>query len=106
MGVSRPDHPSVELARLRVLVGPSEASYEALIADRDRARDLAKSAAMEVGELRGQLTEMSVQLSRARQDQDLLLRTVEMNGVERMLDLGKRRWTSSVSPRLKRLNER
>lgn len=104
--MARLDDPSAELGRLRVLVGPSEIAYEALVADRDAAIEAAKAATLEVGELRGQLTEMSVQLSRARQDQDLLLRNLEMNGVERMLDLGKRRWTSSVAPRLKRLGDR
>lgn len=71
-----------------------------------RAEGVAKQAAFESGELRGQLTEMSVQLSRARQDQDLLQQRVEMNGLERMLDRGKRRWAASGAPRLKKITGR
>lgn len=104
--MARLDDPNEELGRLRTLVGPSETAYAAVAADRDEAIAAAKSAALEAGELRGQLAEMSVQLSRARQDQDVLLRNLEMNGVERLLDLSKRRWTSSVAPRLKRLGDR
>ena len=100
------DDSSGELARLRSLVGPSETSYHALLADRDESQRVAKAAVLEAGELRGQLTEMSVQLSRARQDQDLLLQRVEMNGLERMVDRGKRRWSGSVVPRAKRLGGR
>ena len=91
-----------ELDRLRRLVGPSETSYAALRQDRDEAERVAKAAVLEAGELRGHIVEMSAQLSRARQDQDLLQRRIEMTGWERMLDRVHRRWTMSVVPRLKR----
>lgn len=91
-----------ELERLRKLVGPSETSYEQLRTDRDEAQRVAREATMEAGELRGRIVEISTQLSRARQDQDLLQRRVEMTGYERMLDRVHRRWTASIAPRLKR----
>ena len=87
-------------------MGPSEAAYATLIADVKRAEAVAKQSVLEAGELRGQLTEMSVQLSRARQDQDLLQQRVEMNGVERIIDRGKRRWAGSAAPRLKKIIDR
>jgi hypothetical protein len=61
---------AVELARLRALVGPDERSYARLRADRDGAVDAAREAEAAVGELRGTIAEMRVQLARARQDQD------------------------------------
>lgn len=91
-----------ELERLRELVGPSETSYVALRADRDAAQEAARSAELEAGRLRGHIVELSTQLSRARQDQDLLQRQIEMTGVERLVDRVQRRWTASVVPRLKR----
>lgn len=91
-----------ELERLRKLVGPSETSYEQLRADRDEAQQVAREATLELGALRGRIVEISTQLSRARQDQDLLQRRVEMTGYERMLDRAHRRWTTSIAPRLKR----
>ena len=91
-----------ELERLRRLVGPSETSYEQLLVDRDEARCVARDALSEVGELRGHIVELNTQVSRARQDQDLLQRRIEMTGWERALDRVQRRWTSSVVPRLKR----
>jgi hypothetical protein len=63
-----------ELERLRSLVGPSEVSYDASLRDRDGAQRLAQEALAEAGVLRGQIVEGDVELSRARQDQDLLLR--------------------------------
>ena len=91
-----------ELERLRDLVGPSETSYAELRADRDAAQDAAREAELEAGRLRGHIAELSTQLSRARQDQDLLQRQIEMTGVERLIDRVQRRWTTSVVPRLKR----
>jgi chromosome segregation ATPase len=63
-----------EIARLRALVGPSEESYERLRADVAEARQAAKQAEAEAGQLRGLMAEMSTQLARARQDQDRLQR--------------------------------
>ncbi len=91
-----------ELERLRSLVGPSETAYEQLLADRDEAQRVAREARAETGELRGRILELNTQVSRARQDQDLLQRRVEMSGWERLLDRAHRRWTSSIVPRLKR----
>jgi len=91
-----------ELERLRALVGPSETSYEQLRADRDEAQHVARDATLECGELRGHIVEISTQLSRARQDQDLLMSRVEMSGFERVLDRAKRRWETSIAPRVKR----
>ncbi len=91
-----------ELERLQALVGPSEVAYQALRADRDAALAVAKHATAEVGVLRGTIEEMSVQLSRARQDQDLLLRRAAMTPARRVVDRFVRRWSTSVVPRLER----
>ncbi len=91
-----------EIERLRALVGPSETDYVARRADRDEAARGAREALLEVGELRGRMIELGVQLSRARQDQDLLLRRIEMSSAERIVDRVSRRWSASVAPRLKR----
>ena len=61
--------PTDEIERLRELVGPSEASYRELRAELDNARDAVKAAEAENGRLRGELTELRVDLHRARQDQ-------------------------------------
>lgn len=99
---SEPD----EIERLRRLVGPSERSYESLRADRDAAQRVARDARAEVGELRGRIEEMRVQLARARQDQDVLLQQAAMRPVARTLDRLRRRVTTSVVPRLTRLDPR
>ena len=91
-----------ELERLQRLVGPSETSYTELLADRDEAQRVARVALAETGELRGHIVELNTQVSRARQDQDLLQRHIEMTGTERLLDRAQQRWTMSVVPRLKR----
>ena len=93
---------AAELERLRELVGPSETSYIALRDDRDAAARLARDAELEAGRLRGHIVELSTQLSRARQDQDLLQRQIHMTGWERLADRLQRRWTASIVPRLKR----
>ena len=104
------DDTATELARLRALVGPSEVSYEALRADRDAAQLLAKEALAETGELRGTIEEMRVQLARARQDQDVLLRRAEMTPygrtVDRITGTVAHRWKTSVVPRATRLLDR
>lgn len=95
-----------ELERLRALVGPSEVAYQALRVDRDAALAVAKHASAEVGVLRGTIEEMSVQLSRARQDQDLLLRRAAMTPARRVVDRLVHRWNTSVVPRVERLWQR
>jgi hypothetical protein len=95
-----------EIERLRALVGPSEVGYEQLRDDRDRAEAVAREATHEAGELRGRIEEMSVQLSRARQDQDLLQRRVAMSVPELFTDLVRHRWTVTVRPRLGRVRRR
>ncbi len=91
-----------ELERLRNLVGPSETAYAELLADRDEAQQVARDASAAAGELRGHIVELKTQVSRARQDQDILQRRIEMTGTERILDRAQQRWTLSVVPRLKR----
>jgi hypothetical protein len=91
---------SDELERLRLLVGPSEVDYASLRAGRDAAQEVAKQAMAESGELSGRLEEMSVQLSRARQDQDVLLLRAEMGSWQRIVDRVRRRWATSVTPRV------
>jgi hypothetical protein len=100
------DEAAGELERLRALVGPSETTYRSLQADRDVAQQLAKHALAESGQLRGRLIEMSVELSRARQDQDVLLLRAEMAPIRQVLDRGQKRWATSVAPRLSHLADR
>ena len=94
---------AAELERLRRLVGPSEVAYEQLRRDVEEAARVAREAVEEAGRLRGLLTETNVQLSRARQDQDVLLRRAEMGPVRRVADRVVARWDRSVVPRLRRL---
>jgi hypothetical protein len=103
--VMRDDIPEAlsEVKRLRELIGPSERSYAALLRDRDEAIEVARRAEAEAGKLRGDITEMSVQLSRARQDQDVLLVQSEMTSIHRLIDRVRRRWAMSISPRLRHL---
>ncbi len=89
-----------ELERLRELVGPSETSYAALHEDRDQAVQVAKEAVAEVGELRGHIVDLSVQLSRARQNQEYSQVSAAMGPVERVAYRARRRWATSVTPRL------
>jgi hypothetical protein len=97
------EEPADELARLRSLVGPSEVAYEALRVDRDAAQMVARDALAETGELRGTIQEMRVQLARARQDQDVLLRRAQMTPTRRTLDRAVSRWRTSVAPRAAQL---
>ena len=82
-----------ELDRLRALVGPDERTYEDLCADLAAARDAVKSAETEAGCLRGTITEMNVELHRARQDQFHLQRVAlrPVAGVVRRLRRARRR---------------
>lgn len=97
------DAPGAELERFRALVGPSEIAYSDLLRDRDESQRIARDALAELGELRGQIEEMSVQLSRARQDQDVLLQRAAMTGFGQIADRAKHRWRTSVTPRLSKL---
>lgn len=100
MPPTTPDGPSPndELDRLRSLVGPSERSYAALRDDAERARDAAKEAIEAAGRLRGELAEMSVELARARQDQDTLQRRREMSAPAHLTDLAREAWDEVVRP--------
>ena len=94
------DELSDELSRLRQLVGPSERSYRAAIDDADHAIAEAKRATLELGEARGALAEMRVELARARQDQDLFQRRREMGPAAHLADLVREAWRDVVRPRL------
>ena len=65
-----------EVERLRVLVGPSEQSYDDLRRDVLAARDAARGAEAAAGVMRGQVAELHAELARARQDQDHFQRLV------------------------------
>ena len=97
---------SEEVERLRGLIGPSERGFVALRHDVEAAEAHARAASTEAGELRGQIREMSVQLSRARQDHDLALRQLDMTPAERWADRAGRRWETSVVPRVRRVARR
>lgn len=97
---------SEEVERLRNLIGPSERGYLALRNDVEAAEAHAREASAEAGALRGQLAEMRVQVSRARQDQELALRQIDMTPAERLADRASRRWASSVVPRVRRITQR
>lgn len=94
------DEAADELERLRELVGPSESSYTALREDRDQAVQVAKDAMAEAGEMRGHIVDLSVQLSRARQDQEYQQVSAAMGPVERVAYRVRRRVATSVTPRL------
>ena len=64
-----PDDRRSELDRLRELVGPDEQSYADLRDELAHARDAVRDAEAEAGRLRGMITEMRLELHRARQDQ-------------------------------------
>jgi phage shock protein A len=95
-----------ELERLRALVGPSELSYHALLRDRFEAQRTAQEASAQAGALRGKIVELGVQVSRARQDQEVLLRRAAMTPTRRTVDRIHGRWATSVVPRVKRLTGR
>lgn len=62
-----------EVAHLRALVGPSETAYRELAAAAEAGERAVREHDAELGRLRGQLAEMSVQLARARQEQEWAL---------------------------------
>ncbi len=94
------DEVAGELERLRELMGPSETSYAALLEDRDQAVQAAKDALAEAGELRGHIVDLSVQLSRARQEQEYQEVSAAMTPAERVVYRARRRWATSATPRL------
>jgi chromosome segregation ATPase len=65
-----------ELERLRALVGPLESSYHDLVGQVAAAQQVAKTAEQDAGALRAELTELKVDLRRARQDQRRVQRAV------------------------------
>lgn len=65
-----------EIDRLRALVGPNEQSYAELRDEIDRAQEAVRDAELDAGRLRGTITEMRLELHRARQDQFHLQRVV------------------------------
>jgi hypothetical protein len=97
---------SGELKRLRDLVGPSEISYTELLEDREQAVLVAKKAAAEAGELRGHIVDLSVQLSRARQDLEYQQVSAAMSRPARVVYRVRRRIATSVTPRVAALVRR
>lgn len=89
-----------ELERLRALVGPSEIAFRELRDDVFEASAQTKLAALESGRLRGELAEMTVQLARARQDQDARERRAEMGPISYLGDLAREYWHASLQPAL------
>ena len=70
-----PEHPDdeltslrSELTRLRELVGPSEKSYEDLAQDASSARDAARRAELEAGQMRAQIVELENEVRRWQRD--------------------------------------
>jgi hypothetical protein len=87
-----------ELLRLRSLVGPSEIAYRRLADDLTAASEQARDAELAAGRLRGELAEMSVQLARARQDQDSVQRRREMGAGEYLADVCREYWYEVLRP--------
>jgi archaellum component FlaC len=86
-----PEHPDDELAslrsevtRLRHLVGPSEKSYEDVAQDARGARDAARRAELEAGQLRAQIVELENEVRRWQRDfvwfRDRVVRKVPLLG--------------------------
>ncbi len=94
-----------ELRRLRELVGPSEIDYATLLADVEAATAAAKRSELEAGRLRAHIEQLSTDLWRARQDQDLIVRRREMSLPAYVRYRVARRWRISAAPRLRRLWE-
>lgn len=57
-----------EIARLQALVGPDEQSYAALRSELNAAGAEVKAAHLELGRLRGMVTERDIAVRRAQQD--------------------------------------
>lgn len=86
----RVDVMAAELERLRALVGPLEESYEDLRVELAEARQAVRIAELDAGRLRGELTAMSVDLHRARQDQ-YHVRRLLLRPLRALRVLGRRR---------------
>lgn len=84
----RPDA-SEELDRLRALVGPTESSYVELRDQLAAAQDAVRAAEAENGRLRGRITELELDLHRARQDQFHLQR-LALSPVRRVVHAARR----------------
>ncbi len=91
-----------ELQRLRALVGPSEVDYRQLVDDLAASSSATRAAELAEGQLRGELAEMSVQLARARQDQDTLQRRREMGPAAYLGDVAREYWVEALRPALGR----
>lgn len=63
-----------EIARLRRLVGPHEHTYDDLVAEVAAAEQAVRAAEAANGQLRAEITELRLDLRRARQDQYQLWR--------------------------------
>jgi len=86
-----PEHPDDELAslrgevtRLRHLMGPSEKSYEDVAQDARGARDAARRAELEAGQLRAQIVELENEVRRWQRDfvwfRDRVVRKIPLVG--------------------------
>lgn len=95
-----------ELDRLRALVGPSELDYATLLADVEAASVRTKAAELEAGRLRAHVEQLSTDLWRARQDQDLIVRRREMTLPAYLRYRVARRWRISGAPRVRLLWDR
>ena len=95
-----------ELERLRSLVGPSEIAYRTMRDDLDAAAERTKQLELAAGTLRGRLAEMSVQLARARQDQDRMQRRRELGPFAYAADLWREYWLEVLRPSLGRVRRR
>ncbi|MEM1333999.1 MAG: hypothetical protein AAGG08_11110 [Actinomycetota bacterium] len=95
-----------ELERLRRLIGPSEMAHETLLADVAAASEMARRAEHEAGRLRAHVEQLSTDLWRARQDQDLVLTRREMSLPAYVRYRIARRWRISGAPRVARLIDR
>jgi hypothetical protein len=95
-----------ELHRLRELVGPSEVDYRQLRADLDAATAATEEAVLEAGRLRGQLTEMAVQLDRARRYEDAARRRPDAGPISVLPYLAGDYWSVALRPALVRTARR
>jgi len=61
--------PEAEIQRLRRLVGPNEHAYDDLVAELEAVQQAVREAEAANGVLRAEITELRIDLRRARQDQ-------------------------------------
>lgn len=98
-----PRNDASELQRYRSLVGPSERSYREIQDNASASLEQARQATHDAGRLRGELQEMSVELARARQEQDRFQRRRSMSASAYVADLGRECWSEICRPALGRL---